>query len=316
MALLSDGTVMSWGEDKFGELGDGVAGEPSDVPVAVSGLGEVAGISAGGGHALAFSEPLPSVTAVNPNAGAPAGGATVTITGADLEGATAVHFGTASAQSFEVTSPSTISAIAPAGSLGTVNVTVTTAAGTSPPVSADHFSYVPAPSVSALSAKNGPGSGGTSVTITGSEFTSATAVDFGSTPAQTFVINSSTSITAVSPPGGGTVNVTVIGPGGTSATSKHTQFGYIPAVADISPANGPLAGASEVTITGSGFALGAAQTTFKLGKKAATSVQCSSSTSCTAITPAAKKAGVVTVIAEVGKLKSSANPPGDQFSYE
>jgi alpha-tubulin suppressor-like RCC1 family protein len=314
MALLGSGTVMTWGEDKFGELGNGSIGEPSDVPVAVGALGEVAGISAGGLHDLAYSEPLPSISAVNPARGATAGGTPVTITGANLEGATAVHFGANSAEHFEVTSPSSIAAVAPAGSLGTVDITVTTPAGTSARVAGDRFAYVPPPSVSALSVKSGPGGGETTVTITGSEFTEATAVAFGGVPAKSFVVGSATSITAVSPPGAGTVDVTVTGPGGTSAVSKHDQFEYIPAVEGVTPDAGPLAGATSVTITGQGFAEGA--TTFKFGKKAATGVVCSSHTTCTATTPASKKPGTVEVIAEVGKAKSPTAPPGDRFTYE
>jgi alpha-tubulin suppressor-like RCC1 family protein len=54
MALLSNGTVMSWGGDEFGQLGDGVE-LSSYVPVQVSGLSAVAAISAGGFHSLAIA---------------------------------------------------------------------------------------------------------------------------------------------------------------------------------------------------------------------------------------------------------------------
>jgi hypothetical protein len=70
-----------------------------------------------------------------------------------------------------------------------------------------------------------------------------------------------------------------------------------------------------VTITGAGFATGAGATTFKFGKKAASEVQCASAHECTAIAPAAKKAGAVQVVAQVGKGKS-ATSAGDRFDYE
>jgi alpha-tubulin suppressor-like RCC1 family protein len=315
MALLSSGNVETWGEDKFGELGDGVAGEASDVPVQVMGLGEVKAIAAGANHDVALSEPLPSVTAVAPREGAIAGATTVTIVGAGLEGVTSVAFGASAATRFTVTSPSSITAVSPPGALGTVNVTVTTAAGTSAPSSADQFTYVAAPTVKKLSAKSGPGAGATSVTITGTGFEGASAVDFGASAATSVTVNSSTSITAVSPPGAATVNVTVTTPGGTSATSTKDQFEYVPAVEAISPGGGPAAGGTSVTIAGAGFAPGNATTTFKFGKKYATSVECASSTSCTAVSPLGK-AGTVDVIAAVGNAKSAASPPGDQFLYE
>jgi alpha-tubulin suppressor-like RCC1 family protein len=315
LALLAGGTVMSWGEDRFGELGDGVAGEPSDVPVPVSGLSEVAGIAAGGDHDLVYSEPLPSIIAVVPAAGPLAGGTSVTITGANFTDAEAVHFGSTPAASFVLHSASSITAVAPAGTLGTVNVTVTTPAGISPPVSADRFSYLAAPTVKSLSAKKGPGAGGTTVTITGTNLEGATAVSFGTSTAESFTVNSSKSIAAVAPAGSATVDVTVTTAGGTSATVKGDEFEYTPAVDAIEPDAGPATGSTSVTIDGAGFAPGTATTVFKFGSKAASGVVCSSTTSCTALTPAGK-AGTVTVAAQVGKLKSPANAPGDQFTYE
>jgi alpha-tubulin suppressor-like RCC1 family protein len=315
MALLGNGTVMTWGENKYGELGDGVSGEASDVPVLVSALGQVAGIAAGGDHDLAYSEPIPTVSAVSPTAGSTEGGTPVTIAGADFEDATAVHFGASSATKFTVTSPTSISAIAPAGSAGTVNVTVTTHAGTSPTSSADHFTYVLPPTVKKLSAKSGPAAGGTTVTITGTRFEGVTAVRFGSSSAREFTVISPTSITAVSPPGAGTVDVTVTTIGGTSAIVKGDEFGFVPAVEGVSPAGGAPAGGTNVTIIGAGFATGKAATVFKFGSKAATEVECATDTSCTAVVPA-NKAGTVEVTAAVGKLKSPADPPGDSFTYE
>jgi alpha-tubulin suppressor-like RCC1 family protein len=62
LALLDNGTVMTWGWNSWGELGDGVAGGPeicdgsacSKTPVAVSGLSEVTAVSAGNDHDLAL----------------------------------------------------------------------------------------------------------------------------------------------------------------------------------------------------------------------------------------------------------------------
>jgi LPXTG-motif cell wall-anchored protein len=58
---------------------------------------------------------------------------------------------------------------------------------------------------------HGPSGGGTTVTITGSCFTGATSVLFGTTPARSFTVVNDTTITAVTPAGTGTVNVTVAG---------------------------------------------------------------------------------------------------------
>lgn len=83
------------------------------------------------------------------------------------------------------------------------------------------------PAVTALNPANGPDGGGTSVNISGCNFTGATAVTFGAKPATSFHVNSDTSVTAVSPAGSGTVHVVVTGPGGSSsATSTASAFKY------------------------------------------------------------------------------------------
>src|SRR6516162_3151416 len=71
------------------------------------------------------------------------------------------------------------------------------------------------PAVTNVSPNTGPTSGGTNVTITGTNFSGATAVRFGSNAAGSFTVNSATQITATSPAGSGTVDVTVTTEGGT-----------------------------------------------------------------------------------------------------
>jgi hypothetical protein len=90
------------------------------------------------------------------------------------------------------------------------------------------FSPVTAPALTAVSPTSGPLAGGTTVTITGSGFTGATAVNFGSTPASSFTVNSDSQITATSPAaaGVGPVDVTVTTPDGTSATGAADQYTY------------------------------------------------------------------------------------------
>jgi alpha-tubulin suppressor-like RCC1 family protein len=226
MALLGTGTVLTWGEDHFGELGNGTIGEPSDVPVAVSALNEVSGISAGGSHDLAYGEAIPTVTGLSPSAGASAGATQVTIAGTDFSEATAVKFGSASAESFSVESPTKILAQAPAGTIGTVDVTVTTAAGTSAKGAADRFTYLAAPTIKKLAPKAGPATGGTVITITGTGLTGATSVSFGANAGKVLSVKSATAMTVESPAGAGTVSVVVSAPGGTSAPSGHARFKY------------------------------------------------------------------------------------------
>jgi hypothetical protein len=170
----------------------------------------------------------PTVTGVSPNSGPLAGGTSVTITGTDLLGASAVYFSTTLATSFNVFSSTSITAVSPQGtSPGPVDVTVTTPAGTSPiNQPADQFTYLAAPAVLGISPSSGPSAGGTTVTITGTSFAGASSVAFGTAPAVSFSVVSSTTITAVSPPGAGTVDVIVTTPSGTSTLSPADQFTY------------------------------------------------------------------------------------------
>lgn len=87
-------------------------------------------------------QPAPAITAVTPSSGSVKGGTVVTITGTNLNGASAVKFGTTAAANVTVDSDTQITATAPAAlAPGKVDITVTTLAGTSEKVRADTFTY-------------------------------------------------------------------------------------------------------------------------------------------------------------------------------
>jgi alpha-tubulin suppressor-like RCC1 family protein len=316
LALLSGGSVLAWGYNPDGQLGNG-SNLDSAVPVAVMGIGHVAGIAGGGSHSLSFGPPPPSVSGVSPNSGPQPGGTSVAITGENLAEASAVRFGANPASSFTVNSATSITATAPAGT-GIVDVSVTTPVSTSTANAGDKFSYLPPPTVTKVKVNKGPASGGTTVTITGTALGGATAVSFGANAASQFTVSSATSISAVSPAGtSGPVDVSVTTPSGTSPSSTHDVFKYeAPTVNGLSPTSGPTAGGTSVTVSGSGFAVGSGTTVFDFGKAPAASVECVTTSSCTLVTPAAKKAATLDVVAAIGKSKSKKNPPADQFTYE
>ncbi len=101
---------------------------------------EVAYNLASGGLHLIQLYPTPVVTGVGPSSGSHLGGNSVTITGQYFTGAILVTFGGASA-AFTVTSDTSITATAPAGATGTVDIRVTTGGGASPIVTADRYTY-------------------------------------------------------------------------------------------------------------------------------------------------------------------------------
>jgi len=151
--------------------------------------------------------------------------------------------------------------------------------------------FVASPVVMRVKPDEGPGTGGTSVTVSGVGFTGTTAVKFGSTDAASFTVKSATSIVAKASAGRGTVDVTVTTPEGTSATNSADQFHYLPAVTKVSPITSPVGGGTAVTITGVEFT---GATTVKFGAIEATSFTVNSDESITAASPE-EAAGVVDV---------------------
>ncbi|MDH2343217.1 IPT/TIG domain-containing protein [Bradyrhizobium sp. SSUT77] len=258
--------------------------------------------------------PSPSVTSISPTSGPTAGGNSVVITGANFTGTTGaagVKFGANNATSYVVNSNTQITAVAPAGSVGTVDVTVTTNGVTSATSAADQYTYVSAPTVTSVSPTQGPQTGGTTVVITGTNLSGATAVTFGATAATGFTVNSATQITATSPAGTGTVDVRVTTTGGTSPTSAADQFTYVaaPTVTSVSPTTGPSTGGTTVTITGTGFT-GATAVVF--GATAAAGYTVVSPTTITATSPAGSATVDIRVTNAGG---TSATSAADQFTY-
>ncbi|MEU4890909.1 IPT/TIG domain-containing protein [Streptomyces sp. NPDC044780] len=186
---------------------------------------------------------------ISPSQGSTAGGTTVTITGTNLAGATAVHFGSKSA-TITGNTPTSVTVVSPSGS-GVVPVTVTTPGGTSNPL---NFFYVGAPFKSALSTTSGPLAGGNTITVSGTGLSTATAVTFGANAATPTVISDS-QITAVVPAGAaaGPVGVSVTTAGGTNNGFSYTYVDS-PTVTGFTPASGPPSGGTAVTITGTSLA--------------------------------------------------------------
>jgi uncharacterized protein YhjY with autotransporter beta-barrel domain len=106
----------------------------------------------------------PTVSSISPANGSAAGGTSVTISGTYLFGATSVKFGATNASSFNVDSATQITATAPAGS-GTVDITVTNAAGTSVTLAADQFTYGNPPVANAVSTTVAHGSSSNNVAL-------------------------------------------------------------------------------------------------------------------------------------------------------
>lgn len=83
------------------------------------------------------------------------------------------------------------------------------------------------PVIASISPATGPIAGGTIVTLTGTGFTGATAVNFGTTAGTDLSVAGDTTLTVTSPPlPAGQVDITVVTPAGTSVIGAADQFTF------------------------------------------------------------------------------------------
>ncbi|HMC07915.1 MAG TPA: IPT/TIG domain-containing protein, partial [Actinomycetota bacterium] len=163
-----------------------------------------------------------------------------------------------------------------------------------------------APTLTGISPTSG--AAGTSVQISGSNFSGITGVQFGGSPAAGFTVDSPTRIAATAPGGSGRVAVTVTGPGGKSQAAQFTYVG--PSVTTLAPMFGPAG--TPVTISGNNLS-GALAVSF--GNAPAASFKVNSNTSITAISP--NFAGTQEVnISVTTPAGTWATPPGVDLQFD
>ncbi|MGX1761893.1 IPT/TIG domain-containing protein [Streptomyces lydicus] len=247
--------------------------------------------------------PAPVLTTLTPTSGPTAGGNVVTINGTGLSGASSVKFGGSSG--VIVTNTATqITVIAPAGGVGSVNVTVTTAGGTSNGLAYTYVA-VPAPVLSSLSPTSGPTAGGNVVTINGTNLSGASSVKFGSNAA-TVLTNTAGQITVIAPAGPpSSVNVTVTTAGGTSNPLPYFYLAA-PTLSDLSPHLGPATGGNAVTVFGTNLTLTNA---VNFGGNPATAITVVSDNQLTVTAPAGSGTVVVTVTTPGGTSTAATGNP-------
>jgi hypothetical protein len=89
--------------------------------------------------------------------------------------------------------------------------------------------------------------------------------------------------------------------------------GALPALAMVAPSSGPTAGGTTVTVTGTGLVPGATSIVF--GNRPAAMVTCTSSTECTAVSPAGPLAGATVDVSVSVAGIASPRSRGDRFTY-
>jgi hypothetical protein len=220
-------------------------------------------------------------------------GTSVTITGANLNvGTPSVKFGGVPTAAPTGISFSQLTAVVPAGATSGP-VTLTTTDGSS--TSANLF-YLPA-SISSFTPSNS--APGTTVKITGVNFTNASAVTFNGTAAS-FVVSNNTTIGATVPAGFSTGPISVTTPAGT--TNSAGLFYAAPNITSFSPTHG-LPG-TNVVISGANF-LGT--TVVRFNGTIASFTPPTNNTTLVAVVPNGAQTGPITVGAPGGTNTSAAS---------
>lgn len=239
--------------------------------------------------ASASQQSAPTIKSIVPDTAPPAGGAAVTINGSNFSASTdtappSVSFGGVAAKNVRIVSDSQLLAIVPPHRSGKVSVQITTPGGMSSVPGA--FIYTAsALAVSSVTPNSGATAGGTAVTISGSNFERGATVSFGGTPASAVSFVSGNQLTATTPPhASGSVNVAVTNADSTSAALPGGfTFGTSSlTVNNVSPASGPAAGGTKVTISGANFLAGVSVT---FGGFPAASIALSNSSTIVAVVP-------------------------------
>lgn len=182
-----------------------------------------AGVAAGAtGGAPAAAGPTRGVTSVAPDEGPVDGGTRITLSGHGLSRAVRVDLGDRAGSDLVVESDTRLSVVTPAaGEPGRASITVHLSTGEvylfDPP-----FTYLAAPTVTALDPDTGPSTGGNVVVVTGRHFTERIAVSFGDTAARDVEVLSDSELRVVAPAHlPGPVEITVTTAGGTSNSEDY-----------------------------------------------------------------------------------------------
>ena len=232
-------------------------------------------------------------------------GTTVTLTGTNFTGATNVTIGGVSGEDyttpFTVSSATKMTVLVPVDAMTGV-IKVTTAKGKA--ISTSAFTVNARTGVPVVTSFT-PTSGavGTSVTITGTTFTSATGVSFGTIAAQAVTVSSSTKITATVPVGASTGAVVVTNVKGGSANTNAftvTSAATAPTIGSFTPTSG--AAGTRVTISGVAFT-GATAVAFN--GTPATSYSVNADTQIVATVPTGATTGTISVTTPMGTATSA-----------
>ncbi|MFI5936617.1 IPT/TIG domain-containing protein [Actinoplanes sp. NPDC051494] len=252
-----------------------------------------------------LTQPAPTLTVISPSTTSQSGGASITLSGTNLTGATAVKVGTDTVAPESVTATA-VTFTAPAHNPGNVPVSVTTGGGTS---ANRYLTYVAGsvPTLSRLSPVNGASTRTITVIVTGTNLSNIRSVKLGSTTLS-YTVVSSTSLKAFVK--ARTVGKALLVVTTAAGVSNSLQYEAVkpakPVIATLSPATGLTTTSTAVTVNGTGFT---SATRLSIGGRAMSFTRVSDTQ--LRFTAPARRAGKVLVVV-VGPGGTSA---GKAFTY-
>ena len=255
--------------------------------------------------------PAPTVSSITPTSGAVTGSTAVTVTGTGYITGATVKIGGSTCTSPTVVNATTITCTTSSHAAGSSDVVVynpDTQYGTL----ASGFSYVAAPTVTSVSPTVGALAGGTTLTVTGTNFRTGATINIGGSNCPSVVVQNSTTVRCTTPAhSAGIVSVTVTNTPDNQYATLTNSFTYqgAPTVTSHTPSGGALAGGGTITINGGSFATGA---TVTIGGSSCTGVTVQSSGQLTCTIPA-HSPGTVDVI--VTNLDNQFGTLSSSFTY-
>ncbi|WP_295215675.1 putative Ig domain-containing protein [uncultured Brevundimonas sp.] len=212
--------------------------------------------SQAGTGSASYSYAAPTVTGLSASAGPAGQPRAVTISGTNFTPTATVSIDGTAATSVTYLSATQLTATLPAKSAGSYQVQVTTGSVTSaanPPAS--QYTYIAAPTITAITPNSGSTAGGTAVTVSGSNLSGATAVTFSGAAATNVVVaGDGQSLTATTPANAaGASTVAVTTPGGTGQlVGGYTYVALAAPSVTTQPQNQTVAAGSSATFSVSG----------------------------------------------------------------
>ena len=210
-----------------------------------------AAVASAPGRAITSSSAAPEITGFSPSNGPRSGGALITIVGANFPTSASASLTCTFDGSQIACSYATSTAIwfAPPAGTGAHSVQVVVDGA---PSNVATYRYQ-RPVVSGLSQVAGPATGGNLITIYGDNFLPAPAVTIDGTAAPLAYPPSMEQLVCIAAPhAAGTTNLSVTSAGESSDATSYEYLGA-PVISSVTPAHGPIAGGTRITIRGQNF---------------------------------------------------------------